>query len=134
MAELLKDAAVADKDTQREIVEALVARAIEADEPRPHDHPRTVMGISARDAARYLVAGLLALGGAYVGIRAAVDQNTRAVDAAIRQLDKHSITLDELDDRLDGLQRQADKVETMQGVIVEGIDEIKSELKARRRR
>ncbi len=92
--------------------------------------------------AKALLGILGVIGSVYLGMKAAIGDNAAAIDDVGRAFDDHldvpahDGAADEfkaVDDRMDIMDRKVDKLDTRQTVIIDGIGDIKDELKEQRR-
>lgn len=104
---------------------------------------RKLLGMSAGDVAKFLIVIASAVGTVYVGMQAAIEDNSDAVEDIGEDLAHHAdeplhhgakVELDGFDKRLGTIERTTDRIEIQQSTIVEGIGEIKVELREQRRR
>jgi len=114
-----------------EIVEAFIGRMNEK-----ATGGRRVLGMTRGEIAKFSVALVAAVGGAYLGIQAAVQDNSAAIERHTAA-PGHPVMIqavDQVDGRVDAIERRTDRIETKQEAVLEGIGEIKTELRDQRRR
>lgn len=101
------------------------------------------LGMSKPEIIKFAVAFVATLGTAYLGIKAAINDNSAAVQRLDERVKEHSTMpthpgaetrLREADKRLDGIDRKTDQIEVRQEVILEGISDIKDQIRTTRPR
>lgn len=111
----------------------------------PSDAPKPpkLLGVTVADLIKYLIGLAIAIGTAYVGIKAAIDTNKIAIESATEQLKKHELLpvhppagkeMKKLDERLDENDRKLDRIDFAQQQTLEVVREIKDDVRDRRRR
>lgn len=130
-------------DAERRAPSLTVDQLVDQLADRRPAKPRTVLGMSLADVAKFLFVIAAGIGSAYLGLRSGIKDNARAIHDTVEDVDRHEerplhpqtgIELGKIDDRLDGLEQTTGRLGVRQETILDGLNEIKVELRDQRRR